>query len=73
MAERGPAPVTPSATEALVLDLFSRLDSEFAKLNAGDEKTRRDIFGRLTRKTTLGVDLPAAVRHNLNLILACVG
>jgi len=66
------AELPPPASETLVLQLFSRLDAELAKLSAKDKQGRRDIFGRLARSTSGGADIPAAVRHNMNLLMANV-
>lgn len=74
--EQGPAEVGPAwetPTTALVNDLFTRLDAELGKLDAKEgEKPRRDIFGRLTGGANKRSDVPAALRHNLNLLLAHV-
>lgn len=61
------------SSAALVADLFTRFDRELGKLDAKDgEKPRRDILGRLTGASHGQSDVPAALRHNLNLLLAHV-
>lgn len=57
----------------MVLDLFSRLDSEFAKGEDKVEKGKRDLWGRFNGSKLSESDVSAALRHNLNLLLANVG
>ena len=58
----------------LVLELFKKLDSEFAK-EEGKEKggAKRDLWGRFNGSKLNQADLSAALRHNLNLLLGNVG
>ncbi|MEM9081499.1 MAG: hypothetical protein AAGC74_12495 [Verrucomicrobiota bacterium] len=63
-----------SAHMKLVLDLFGKLDTEFAKLEKGDEgEGGGDLWGRLTGSRLDSADLSAALRHNLNMLLSHVG
>lgn len=63
-----------SPTDRLVLDLFSALDTELNKLDPKDgEKPRRDLFGRLSGRSSNKSDFPAALRHNMNLLLPRIG
>ena len=58
----------------LVLDLFSKLDSQFTKSEGKEDKpVKKDIWGRLNGSKLDSADLSAALRHNLNLLLANVG
>lgn len=59
-------------TTQIVMDLFSALDSELAKLSKDDTKGRRDVFGRIFGQDFHSADLAAALRHNVNLVLASV-
>lgn len=62
-----------SPTESLVQELFTRLDSELAKLDKAEDKGgRRDILGRLSNSDESTANYSAALRHNLNLLLANV-
>lgn len=69
-----PTKAWETPTSRLVNELFSRFDTELNKLDVKDDDKpkRRDIFGRLSASNK-GKDIPAAVRHNLNLLLASVG
>ena len=69
--EEGEVALLPP-TDQLIQDLFSRLDTELAKLDA-DDKGRRDLFGRFSSRGPNRTDLAAAIRHNLNLLLASTG
>ncbi len=57
----------------LVLELFGKLDDQFAKSDGDEPKGKRDIWGRLNGSELDSADLSAALRHNLNLLLANVG
>lgn len=61
-----------TATTQVVMDLFSALDTELAKLNKADTEGSKDVFGRLFGKSFESADLAAAIRHNMNLILGFV-
>lgn len=57
----------------LVLDLFNKLDAEFAKEDKAEgQKAKRDLWGRLNSSRLAESDVSAALRHNLNLLLANV-
>lgn len=73
--EIGPSePEMQNPTNALVMDLFTRLDTELAKLEGKDGgNVRRDLFGRITGSASKETDVPSAIRHNLNLILTHIG
>jgi hypothetical protein len=62
-----------SAHMKMVLSLFSRLDSEFAKVGKGENEGKRDLWGRLNGSKLEQADLSAALRHNLNILLVHVG
>lgn len=64
--------VYTSPTETLVQELFGRLDTELAKLNADEDAGKRDLFGRLSGSDESTANYAAALRHNLNLLLANV-
>ena len=74
----GPASVPTETwstpTGRLVDELFTRLDNEIAKQAAASDgkPVRRDIFGRVKGRGTDSPVVPAALRHNLNLLLANV-
>tara|TARA_A100001037_G_scaffold306864_1_gene357682 strand:- start:23960 stop:24577 length:618 start_codon:yes stop_codon:yes gene_type:complete len=71
-AEAGAGWQTP--TNTLVMDLFTRFDAELRKLDGKEGgRQRRDIFGRVTGSANKRTDVPAAIRHNLNLLLGHVG
>lgn len=54
----------------LVLNLFSKLDTEFTKKNKTEgNKVTQDLWGRLNSSRLAESDLSAALRHNLNLLL----
>lgn len=76
-SEGGVVPVDPepwkTATTQIVMDLFSALDTELAKLEKGDTEGKKDVFGRLFGKGFDSADLAAALRHNMNLMLGFVG
>lgn len=58
-------------TGVMIQDLFKALDNEVAKMaKAGDGK--KDIFSRAFGRGYDSADLAAALRHNLNLLMACV-
>ncbi|MGJ8724997.1 MAG: hypothetical protein ACSHYB_10610 [Roseibacillus sp.] len=57
----------------MVLDLFSKLDAEFAKEEGEEKKGKRDLWGRLNGSRLDESDVSAALRHNLNLLLSNVG
>jgi hypothetical protein len=75
-AEDGTVPADPepwkTATTQIVMDLFSALDTEFAKLEKADTEGKKDVFGRLFGKGFDSADLAAALRHNMNLMLGFV-
>ena len=57
----------------LVLDLFNKFDAEFAKEDKAEgQKAKRDLWGRLNSSRLAESDVSAALRHNLNLLLANV-
>ncbi|WP_411845498.1 hypothetical protein AAFN60_17735 [Roseibacillus persicicus] len=57
----------------MVLNLFSKLDAEFAKAEGKEEKSKGDLWGRFKGSKLSESDVSAALRHNLNLLLANVG
>ena len=57
----------------LVLELFSKLDAQLAKEEGEEKKEKRDLWGRLNGSQLNRANLSAALRHNLNLLLANVG
>lgn len=54
----------------MVRDLFTALDTEFQKLAKKDLEGKKDVFSRVFGKGDRGEDLAAALRHNLNLLIA---
>lgn len=56
----------------MVLDLFAKLDTEFGKMEEKEKSGKRDLWGRFNGSQLDTADLSAALRHNLNLILAHV-
>ena len=61
-----------SPTARMVNQLFSALDTEFAKLTKAAEGEKKDVFNRVFGKGYDGADLAAALRHNLNLLIGNV-
>lgn len=59
-----------SAHMKMVLDLFAKLDTEFAKMEEKEKGGKRDLWGRFNGSELDTADLSAALRHNLNLLLA---
>ncbi|MBK1833978.1 hypothetical protein [Roseibacillus ishigakijimensis] len=57
----------------MVLELFRKLDGEFAKAEKEEEAGTRDLWGRFRGSELEEADVAAALRHNLNLLLANVG
>ena len=53
----------------MVADLFTALDTEFAKLSKRDQEEKKDVFSRVFGKGYQTADLSAALRHNANLLL----
>ncbi len=62
-----------SAHTKLVLELFNKLDAEFAKDKGEEKKPKRDLWGRFKGSKVDQADISAALRHNLNLLLSNVG
>ena len=58
-----------SPTTKMVNDLFTSLDTEFAKLSKRDQEGKKDVFSRVFGKGYQSADLAAALRHNTNLLL----
>lgn len=58
----------------MVIDLFSRLDTEMEKED-DDEKSSgaRDLWGRLNGSKLDNANLAAALRHNLNMLVDNIG
>lgn len=63
-----------SAHTKMVLELFSKLDSEFARVEGKTKDTgRRDLWGRFNNSKLQTSDISAALRHNLNMLLTNIG
>lgn len=58
-----------SPTTKMVNELFTSLDTEFAKLSKRDQDEKKDVFSRVFGKGYQTADLSAALRHNVNLLL----
>lgn len=73
--EGQPAPKVPrfDATEELIYDLFSRFDLEMKKVSEGKDAEKRDLFSRFSNRNAKSVNLAAALRHNVNLMLKHAG
>jgi len=58
------------ATEELLVTLFSTFDMEMKKISEGKENEKRDLFSRLSSdKDAKTSNLPAGLRHHINLLL----
>ena len=53
----------------MVMELFTALDTEFAKLSKHDQDGKKDVFSRVFGKSYQTADLSTALRHNVNLLL----
>lgn len=69
--EGQPAPVVApfDATSELIIDLFNRYDMEMKKITEGKDAEKRDLFSRFSNKNAKSANLPAGLRHNVNLML----
>ncbi|MFD2256604.1 hypothetical protein ACFSSA_07950 [Luteolibacter algae] len=69
--EGQPTPTAPAfdGTGELIMDLFSRFDIEMKKITEGKDAEKRDLFSRFGGKNAKSVNLAAALRHNVNLML----
>lgn len=72
--EEKPVLVTYDGTGELIFDLFNRYDAEMRKITEGKDAEKRDLFSRLGgRNSAKTANLPAGLRHNVNLMLQHVG
>lgn len=63
---------TFNPTDELIIDLFSRYDMEIKRVWESKDAEKRDLFSRFSSKGAKNVNLPAALRHNINLMLQFV-
>lgn len=71
-ASEGGAPSALAPSDEMVVEVFSRFDSEMQKVLGAKESTRADFFSRLFGGRVKSANLAAGLRHNVNLMLQCV-
>ncbi len=59
-------------TEAMVAEVIRRFDLEMKKMVKNTPPVRKDLFSRLSKQQVETADLSGGLRHNINLMLACV-
>jgi hypothetical protein len=63
------APRPFNGTDEMVVELFTRFDTEMKKVTEAKETLRSDLFSRIAGNPVKSADLSAGLRHNVNLML----